>query len=123
MESNKFELTGRVNYKDVSTSKGGMSVTKLLLSKRLTRGESVEYQSYNITLFGDEATKAAKINKSDLIHVTGHLSTSKYEKDGKQMERMQLIADSFDYIEYDEDKKQYIVICPKKQDDEDEIPW
>lgn len=121
MESNKFELTGRVNFKDLTFSQNGTAIAKILLSKRKANNDSVEYQSYNITFFKDVAEKTDKIDKGDLIHVEGILSTSKYEKDGKQVERMQLIGNDFQFIEYNENSKSYIVI--EKDSNDEEIPF
>lgn len=122
MESNKFELTGRVNFKDLTFTQSGVAVGKILLSKRKTNGDNVEYQSYNVTFFKDVAEKIANIEKGDLIHVEGVLATSKYEKDGKQVERMQLIGNDFQFIEYDEKTKAYKVIEKEIVKDED-IPF
>jgi single-stranded DNA-binding protein len=120
MESNKFELTGRVNFKDLQKTQTGKSIAKILLSKRKASEDSVEYQSYNIVFFGNAAEKAETLEKGDLIHVEGNLSTSKYEKDGKQVERMQLIGSDFQHIEYDEKKKAYKVVT---KIDVDEFPF
>ena len=119
MESNKFELTGRVNYKDMTYTQNGLAITKLLLSKRKQQKDSVEYQSYNVTLFDKVAEKAGIAEKGDMVHIVGNLSTSKYEKDGKQIERMQLIGNEIDFIEYDETQKKYVVI----EKNTDEKPW
>jgi len=121
MESNKFELTGRVNFKELTYSeKTGKAVAKILLSKRKANGDNVEYQSYNITFFGDVAEKTSYIEKGELVHVDGILATSRYEKDGKQIERMQLIGNSFDYIEYDEKTKAYKII---EKEIQEELPF
>lgn len=120
MESNKFELTGRVNFKDFANSKSGKAVAKILLSKRKANGDNVEFQSYNITFFGDVAEKTKSIEKGDLVHVEGVFSTSKFEKDGKQVERMQLLGNDFQFIEYDEKSKAYKVI---EKVTDDELPF
>lgn len=126
MESNKFELTGRVNFKDITYSQNGMAVLKLLLSKRKTIKDAVEYQSFNVTMFGETAEKIAEvIEKSDMVHIAGNLSTSKYEKDGKTVEKLQLIGNELKFIEFNEEKKKYVEIKKKQknEDDVDEVPW
>lgn len=126
MESNKFELTGRVNFKDITYSQNGMAVLKLLLSKRKTVKDAVEYQSFNVTMFGEAAEKIAEvIEKSDMVHIAGNLSTSKYEKDGKTVEKLQLIGNELKFIEFDEEKKKYVEIKKKQKNEEDvdEVPW
>lgn len=126
MESNKFELTGRVNFFEISYSQNGMAVLKLLLSKRKTIKDAVEYQSFNVTMFGETAEKVAEvIEKSDMVHIAGNLSTSKYEKDGKTVEKLQLIGNELKFIEFNEKKKKYVEIKKKQknEDDVDEVPW
>ena len=51
MESNKFELTGRINFIDVKCTEKGMCITKLLMSKKGKTDELKDYQSFNILFF------------------------------------------------------------------------
>lgn len=117
MKINEFELIARVNFKDLKYSQKGVAIGRLLLSKRKANNDNVEYQSFPVTLFNAEAEKLGNIDKGDMVHVTGSLSTSKYEKDGKQIEKIELIANSVEIVDWNEEKKEYQVI------DKDEIPF
>ena len=126
MESNKFELTGRINFIDVKCTEKGMCITKLLMSKKGKTDELKDYQSFNITFFGELAEQIGNtITKGDMVNITGRMQEDKYEKDGKTISRLSLIGNTCVLAEYDKDKKQYIEVksINKKSDNTEEVPW
>lgn len=116
MKTNEFELIARVSFVDIKYTQKGLAYTRLLLSKRKANKEDVEYQSFNVTLFGDVAEKAGNYEKGANVHITGVLSTSKYEKDGKQVERLELIGNTIELVDWNDETKKYEVV-------DEEIPF
>ena len=116
MKANEFELIARVSFKDIKYSQKGNAVGKLLLSKRKAGKDSVDYQSYNVVFFNDVAEKTAEIEKGATVHITGILSTSKFEKDGKQVERLELIGNTIELVDWNDETKKYEVV-------DEEIPF
>ena len=107
MEANKFELTARVNYVNIEYKESGTVFTRALLSKK-GKNEG-EYDTFPITLFGKAAEGfAGDIKKGDTVNVTGRISISKYTKDGKNVERVDLVAFEYTKVKYHEATKQYI---------------
>lgn len=51
-----------------------------------------------VTCFGRSAEQAAKAGKGDMVHVTGRVRQSQYEKDGETVYGVDLIADSFSVL-------------------------
>ena len=126
MEANKFELTARVNFVEIKYKENGTVFTRALLSKK--GKEEGTYDTFPITLFGKAAEGFAEaIKKGDTVNVTGRISISKYKKDDKDIERVDLVAFEFTKVKYDESAKKYIAISDdttkvvaKK---EEEKPW
>jgi single-stranded DNA-binding protein len=126
MEANKFELTARVNFVEIKYKESGTVFTRALLSKK--GKEEGTYDTFPITLFGKSAEGFAEaIKKGDTVNVTGRISISKYNKDGKDIERVDLVAFEFTKVKYDESAKKYVAISDdttkavaKK---EEEKPW
>lgn len=107
MEANKFELTARVNYVNIEYKESGTVFTRALLSKK--GKEEGTYDTFPITLFGKAAEGFADaIKKGDTVNVTGRISISKYKKDGKDIERVDLVAFEYTKVKYHEATKQYI---------------
>lgn len=126
MESNKFELTGRINFIDVKCTEKGMCITKLLMSKKGKSDELKDYQSFNVTFFGELAEQIGNtITKGDMVNLTGRIAEDKYEKDGKTISRLSLIGNTCVLAEYNKDKKQYVEAKPLAKDSkkDDELPW
>lgn len=117
MESNSFELIGRSNYVDIQYKETGTIVTRTLIGKK--RKNEEEFDSYGITLFGDIAEEfAEKVKKGDYVHVKGRISVNKYTKDGKTVEKLELVAYDFKKVKYDVDSKQYIVLEDEAQSED-----
>lgn len=121
MNSNKFELIGNVNYLDVKVSKEkGNFITKILLGIYLgkDRNGNSQYDSVEVTMFGDIAERFGEnIKKKDAVYVEGRISINKYtNKEGKEVRTPQFIANSFNKVTFDKDKKEFIV-------ESDSLPW
>jgi single-stranded DNA-binding protein len=121
MNSNKFELIGKVNYVDVKASeKSGNVVTKVLLGIYLGKDKdgNAQYDSLEITMFGDVAEKFGDdVQKGDSVYVEGRISINKYtNKEGKEVKSCQFIANSYKKVSYDKDKKEFVVSG-------DSLPW
>lgn len=121
MESNKVELIGGVNYiaEPKSTANGGLILTVLLGKKKYNKEE---YDSFRIKLFGDTAHSFADtIKKGDRVRIIGRLSSDTYEKDGKKVTTMEVVANSFDKVEYDAKAKDYVIVGEPKQQGLDDL--
>ena len=118
MEANKFELTGKINWHEIKMTGKGQYVTRAFLVKKV---KDDVYQSFPLTMFGDIAETFANTveAKKDTVHVAGRLSISSYEKDGKTIEKVDLIATEFEKVVYSEKDKKYVVIAQQT----DEVPW
>ena len=107
MEANKFELTARVNYVNIEYKESGTVFTRALLSKK--GKEEGTYDTFPVTLFGKAAEGFAEaIKKGDTVNVTGRISISKYKKDGKDVERIDLVGFEYTKVKYNEATKQYV---------------
>jgi single-strand DNA-binding protein len=51
-----------------------------------------------ITIFGDNIKFAEKLEIGDLVHVTGRVRQNRFEKDGKTIYGVDLIADQFSVL-------------------------
>lgn len=109
METNKFELVGRVNHIDYKVYENGNSTARILLSKKV--GED-KYNSFNVTMFGKDAEDFADtVKKGDYAYLTGRLYPNEYkDKEGKDRKDLQLIANSFVKVAYDTNAKSYVPI-------------
>jgi single-stranded DNA-binding protein len=118
MESNKFELTGKVNWLDVKATDKGSYITRAIISKKI---KDDVYHSFVITMFGDIAAKFGDNVKAkqDTVHVTGRLSMSSYQKDGKNYDKIDLIVNEYEKVVYSESAKGYVAIDTET----DEVPW
>ena len=120
MNSNKFELIGNANYIDTRATEKGGFITKVLLGIYLGRDKEGKglYDSVEITIFGDTASKFAdEIKKKDSIYVEGRISISKYKsKEGAEVTKTQFIANSYSKVAFDKDRKEFVV-------EKEELPW
>lgn len=111
MNGNVFELLGRVNYVNIKYVESGKAITRVLIS--IKRYKSEEYDTFPITFFGDmaEAVGEKVKAKEDYIHVTGRINVDKYKtKDGKDVEQLSLIGNSFEKVTFDKSKKRFVAV-------------
>ena len=110
MNGNIFELIGRVNYLNLKALSNGNTVTRVLLS--IKRYKSEEYDTFPITFFGEVSESVAdKVAKGDYIHVTGRLNVDKFKnKEGKDVEALSLIANSYEKVTFDKEAKKFVAI-------------
>lgn len=125
MEANKFELTGRVNYVNIEYKENGTVFTRALLSKK--GKEENTYDTYPIILFGKTAEGFSEtIRKGDTVNVSGRIGISKYVKDDKAIERIDLIAFDFNKVKYDEKAKAYVKVESEAKETttkKEDKPW
>lgn len=128
MESNRFELTGKINYIETKYKDNGKCFTKILMAKK---AKDDDYQAFNIVFFDELAEETGEmIKKGDVINVTGKLSVTKYIKDDKEIQCVNLIGFKYNFAKYDKDKKEYVEALDIEENTEiknnakdDEIPW
>jgi single-stranded DNA-binding protein len=120
MESNSFELIGRVNYVNLKSLSNGNSLTRVLLS--IKRYKSEEYDTFPITFFAEVSQDAAnRLKKGDYINVVGRLNLDKFKnKEGKDVESISLIGYSFIKVTFDKDQKRFVevednAVAPKSE--------
>lgn len=119
METNKFELIGRVNFIDFQVKTTGTSYARILVSRKVKEDK---YESFPITLFDEKAQELAdNVQKGDYIYATGRLSVNTFtSKDGKKVESLQLIGSDFSKVTFDKDKKSFV---KAQEEAAEEIPW
>lgn len=120
---NKVILIGRlVNDVDLKYTGGQMAVAKFTLA--VDRMKKDETDFIRVTVFGKQGENAEKyLAKGKKTAVEGRLQTGSYEKDGKKVYTMDVIADRVEFIEWGE--KTALEDKPNdsfQQIDED-IPW
>lgn len=102
--NNQVLITGKLgaNPEVVRTKEDGGAVTKLSIALNEYRfnDENEEFQKVRtswipVTVFGEVGEKAVESLKSgDQVTVMGALRSSQYEKDGKKLSRIEVIARS-----------------------------
>lgn len=125
MESNKFEITGKITYVDIKYKESGMIYTKVLMSKKNMSKEN-EYDTYSFVFFGETAEQfAEKIKKGDYANIVGRVGVSKFTKDGKEISKYELYGNEFTKVVYDENLKRYVPATNETttQQSDEEIPW
>lgn len=123
MESNKFEITGKVTFVDIKYTEKGSVITRALMSKKNTQKEN-EYDTYAFTFFGVAAEKFAEaIKKGDFVNITGRIGINKFKsKDGKDVEKYELYGNEFVKVKYDNNAKKYVPDTLNADSDE-VVPW
>jgi len=117
LNSNYFEFTGRITFVEVKHALNGTAHTRALISKKKVNSD--EYDTYAFTFFGETAEAFADdIKKGDVCNITGYINVDSYEKDGKKIERLQLIGKQYCKAEYDESLKGYVPAAKGK-----DVPW
>lgn len=123
MNSNTFELIGRVNFIEIKYTESGTAYTRVLLSKK---AKDDNYDSFSIVLFGEKAEAASEaIKKGDSAYFTGRLGVNKYtdKTSGKEIEKIELTAFDSKKVEYDTEKKQYVELTPAVASSKSDTPW
>lgn len=106
MNSNKFELTGRLNFIEYKALETGTVIARLLISKK---GKGDDYESYSVSLFNDNAEKCNGMEKGNYVYVTGKMQINKYtDKNGANREEIRLIGFDAKKVKYDEATKTFI---------------
>ena len=112
METNKFELIGKVNYVDVKVLESGTYLTKILLGIFLGKDKegNKNYESVNVTFWSELAEQFAEtVVKGDYIKVTGRINVNSYKnKEGKEVKDVQFIGNEFVKVEYDKGSKEFV---------------
>lgn len=127
MNSNKFELIGKVNWFEYNQEKG---LTKVLIG----RGNKEKgFKSFSIVLFKENAQIFnTNIKKGDYIWISGQLSPNEYtNKEGEKISSLQLIANDFSKAKWNDETHQYesasdLVVSFSEVEEEinpDEIPF
>ncbi len=120
MNSNKFELIGNADFIDIKALEKGGFITKTLLGIYLgkDRNGNAQYDSVEVTMFGDIAEKfGEEIQKKDSVYVEGRISINKYtNKEGKEVRTTQFIANSYKKVVFDKDTKGFV-------EANDSLPW
>ena len=81
----KVEIKDKVAFIDVAANYG-----------RKVNGEWQDDTHWNrVTLFGKNVERAGKIGKGDLLHITGRVRQSSFERDGDRIYTVDMIADRF----------------------------
>jgi single-stranded DNA-binding protein len=106
MNSNKFELTGRLNFIEYKALESGTVIARLLISKKV---KDDVYESYAVSLFNDNAEKCSGMEKGSYVYVTGKMQINKYtDKNGVNREEIRLIGFDVKKVKYDEATKTFV---------------
>ncbi len=132
---NNVVLIGRLT-KDVELkTTGSTSFAKINLAvdrNRKTKEGEATADFIPVTLFSKAAENAAKyIGKGRLVAVSGRLQSGFYEKDGRKVYTLDVIADEIQYLDRGEQSGAQRNAAPKEEGlpegmsilDDDEIPF
>ena len=79
-----IEARDKVTHIDVAANYG-----------RKVNGEWEDDTHWNrVTVFGTNIARAAKMNKGDLVHITGRVRQTRYDRDGSTVYSVDLVADA-----------------------------
>ena len=119
MNSNKFELTGRLNFIEYKALESGTMIARLLISKK---GKGDDYESYAVSLFNDNANACEKLEKGNYIYVSGKMQINKYtDKNGTNREEIRLIGFEVKKVKYDETTKTFVEDAGETK--AEKMPW
>lgn len=93
----EFRIIGQIGSKDEKERVSFVNVASNY--NREVDGEWQEDTHWNrITCFGKCAEYAQNAGKGDLVHITGRVRQSSYEREGQTVHGTDLIADSFSVL-------------------------
>ena len=98
---NRVELIGNVGKIESKPTKSGTSKAVVsIATDKTVKNEQGGYDKetvwHNVNFFGKQAEHALKyVQKGNKLHILGELSYYKYEKDGKMIYKMDIIANDF----------------------------
>lgn len=121
---NKVMLIGRLTKNP--SLENGKSTTYCRFSLAIDRHSKAEKKTdfIGITSFGKVAENIFRyLKKGSLVSVIGNLATSKYEKDGKVIYKMDVIAETVEFLSRKDEadevlEKDLIVPAEEKEDNE-----
>jgi len=88
----EFRIIGRIGNGDIKEKVAFMDIASNY--GRKVDGEWEDDTHWNrVTLFGKNIDRMAKMGKGDLVHVTGRVRQSRYERDGETVYGVDLIAE------------------------------
>lgn len=125
METNKFELIGRVSFIEDKQSASGIRYVRILLSRKAKQDT---YESFPIVFFDETAKKfAGTIRKGDYIDVTGNMRIDTYvNADNKKTESIKLYAQDFVKVTFDTGNKRYVPansVSTNTGASQEQLPW
>jgi single-stranded DNA-binding protein len=119
MNSNKFELTGRLNFIEYKALETGTVIARLLISKKI---KDDVYESYSVSLFNDNAEKCSGMEKGNYIYVSGKMQINKYtDKNGTNREEIRLIGFEVKKVKYDVITKTFVEDAGETKTEK--MPW
>lgn len=93
----EFRIIGRIGNTEIKDKVAFLDIAANY-GRKTTEGWEDDTHWNRVTLFGKNIDRAAKIVKGDLVHVTGRVRQSRYERDGQMIYGVDLIADRFAVI-------------------------
>lgn len=118
---NKFIIQGRLATVPEIKKYGETQCLRMLLAIRrnFAKEGSKDTDFINVTAFGKTAEFISKhFAKGQMILLCGRLSQDEYEKDGKKISSVSLIADECEFCDTPKPYKK-----DSKQDDDDGLPF
>ena len=98
---NSVNLIGRVCYEvELRYTPSEMAVAKFSIAVDDGYGEKKKTYFIPVTVFGKQAENCEKfVSKGNRIGVTGKIVTGSYEKDGRKIYTIDVIADRVEFLE------------------------
>lgn len=117
-------LSGIVGYAEAKDTKAGLIYV-------LSVGDTYKGNTswIRVTAFGKTAEFASKhIKKGDAVEVLFKIQNQQYEKDGKTVNSLQVIANTINWCprgkgKSDESDNSSVDVAPQSKDDDDDIPF
>lgn len=116
---NKSILIGRIT-RDLGLQGNNTKYTKFSIAVDRIGKEGADF--IGVTVFGKQAENAVKyLSKGRKVAIEGHLQSGVYEKDGKVIYTLDVIADRVEFLEWGEKKEESAADAVNNS--EEALPW
>jgi len=122
MNTNKFELLGRVGHIDIEYKESGTVITQISLG---VKNIKKEYENFYITFFNTKKSETAEkladeVKEGDYIRVIGALSMNKYTPQGAEKPKftLKLIGWGYKKVQWNSEKSTYEDVEPDTNTDD-----
>lgn len=121
MSINTATISGRLGSKpELKNTNSGKTVTKFGVAVDSGFGQSKKSDWYNVECWDRSAEAAAKFGDKGLrIAVTGRLAFDEWEKNGEKVQRVKIIANAIEFIDYPRNTDSITATDPKESSEDE----